>query len=183
MPKRPKVEKAPQKKSIADHGREASNRKKKSTRDALIDAMREMEREIEKNNGLYPFAEDGFVNTQEVLRRAGKSSALLEKSHHKVAGGLKEDVTDWVMRVNGRITGGVRIVRKLIRQEVNEADDRVEAIKQAWTEAELEYIQAREDIVEKDKEITVLKLEISYLKAKLAGANVVQLRPTEREPS
>lgn len=181
MLKRPKVEKTTAK-TIADRGREASAQKKKSTQAAVVDAMREMEREIEKNNGIYPFG-DGQVSLQEVLRRAGKSPAALEKPQHKTPGGLKETVTEWVSRVNGRITGGIRTVRKMITERVNEADERLEQFKQAWTEAELEYIQAREDLVEKDKEITALKREISRLKAELAGANVVQLRPTEREPS
>jgi uncharacterized membrane-anchored protein len=176
-----KAEKAPKKKTIGDHGREASDRKKKSTRDAVINAMRDMEREIERNNGIYPFTADGQLSIQEVLRRAGKSSAALEKPQHKAEGGLKEIVTEWVTRVNGKITGGVRIVRKMITERVNEADERLSAFMQAWSEAELEYIQAKEDMMEKDKEIAQLKRDIERLKAEIAGTNVVQLHLSERE--
>lgn len=170
-----------QTKSIADHGAEASNRKKKTTRDDVIDAMRAMEREIERGNGIYPLAEDGKVSAQEVLRRAGKSSALLEKAHHKVKGGLKETVTDWVAAVNGKISGGVWTVRKMITERVDEADARLKAFKQAWVEAELEYVQAKDDLRLKDKEISALRREVERLELELAGSNVIRLRPADGE--
>ena len=181
MPRQPKAEKAAVSKTIAERGREASAQKKKSTELAVVDAMREIEREIEKNNGIYPFTRDGQISIQEVLRRAGKSPAALEKPQHKSPNGLKETVTEWVEGVNGRITGGVRTVRKIITERVNEADERLKEFKQAWTEAELEYLQAREDIAERDRTIRELKREVERLSADLAGTNVVQLHRPERD--
>ena len=57
---------------IADNGRAVAATRKEGTRHAIERAMREIESDIERNGGIYPYAE-GEVSTAEVLRRTGLS--------------------------------------------------------------------------------------------------------------
>jgi hypothetical protein len=138
-------------------------------------AMKEIERQIEQNQGTYPFTKDGRVSVQEVLRRAGMSAAVLEKPHHKKRGGLNEIVTEWSNGINRKVSGGVKIVRRMIFEQVDEANLRLKAFRQAWVEAELEYIEAQDLIAKSEKVVSALEDEVRRLKEGLEGAQIVSL--------
>lgn len=57
----------------------------------IANALRDIERDVESNNGLYPLNR-GRITQQEVLRRAALSSAFLEKSRNKK---VKAHVAQW----------------------------------------------------------------------------------------
>lgn len=163
MRPRQSLQKITSSKAIAEHGASAARRKLVTTRGLVILAMRDMQKELRRNNWIYPFTEDGRVSIQEVLRRAGKSSAALEKPWHKVAGGLKEKVSNWVARMNRVLPRSVQAFRHLISSRADEADARLHALRQVWVEAELEYIEAGAALLKKDAEILELKAIIARL--------------------
>ena len=156
---------------IGDEGRRVSAGRKASTRERCEAAMRDIQADVEANDGIYPL-NDGRITLQEVLRRAGLSSAALEKPHHR---GFKGEVADWVAGANKRIARGARSIRKAVTARVDDANDEIRAIRQAWTEAELEYVEGRAEVATLTTANAALHREVQRLKAELSGVNVVPL--------
>jgi hypothetical protein len=111
--------------------------------------MKEIEAEVEKNQGLYP-RNRGRITVQEVLRRAGLSSAALEKPQHQ---DLKRAIADWMEGVNTRIAKGAPTIRRMVTDRADAAKSDAREIMQKWTEAELEYAVAREAVARLTEEI------------------------------
>jgi hypothetical protein len=168
---------------LADHGRREAERRALTSAEKIADALRSIERDVESNGGLYPL-NGGRITQQEVLRRANLSPAFLEKSHNKE---LKTLVTQWLARVNSQMLRGVKTIRRAITDRVTEAHDELNMIRQAWTEAELEYIHGQQMIAEANAAITILhqtnaslEKEVTNLKAQLAGNIVGPLNRSDR---
>ncbi|MBX9827483.1 MAG: hypothetical protein K2Y27_21125 [Xanthobacteraceae bacterium] len=133
---------------------------------AVKAAMREIERDIETNGGIYPF-NNGRLTLQELLRRAKKSSAYLEKKSPAIVA-LKRDVRAWLASATGKMIVGAKNIRREVTARVGEASDEVKAIKQAWAEAELEFAEA-------EKTIDKLKQENASLQRRLSEGKIVPL--------
>ncbi|MBO1905299.1 hypothetical protein KHP60_09720 [Microvirga sp. 3-52] len=159
---------------IAKHGEAAAAAKADSTRAAILKAMRQIEADIERYEGIYPYAK-GEVTAAEVLRRARLSSTLLQKPRHR---GLRDEVKAWVDRVQMKLRKGLKVVRRAVTERADAAKDEVRLIRQRWAEAELEYIENANKIDELTKECARLEAENARLKAALAGENV---HPLERK--
>lgn len=162
--------------SIGDEGRRVSAGRKVSTQERCKAAMRDIQADVEANKGIYPF-NDGRITLQEVLRRARLSSAALEKPHHR---SFKGEVGDWVAGANKRITRGARSIRKAVTARVDDANDEIRAMRQTWTEAELEYVEGREEVAALTAGMAALQREVQRLKTELAGRNVIPIT-CERE--
>lgn len=156
---------------IGNEGRRVSARRKATTRERCEAAMRNIQADVEANKGIYPL-NDGRITMQEVLRRADLSSAALEKPHHR---DFKGEVTDWVAGANRRIARGARTIRKVVTERVDDANAEIKAIRQAWTEAELEYVDGRGELAKLTTEKAALMREVQQLRAELAGRNVIPL--------
>jgi uncharacterized membrane protein YccC len=155
--------------AIADRGRAAAAMKIKATGDMIRQAMRLIERDIESNGGVYPYA-DGRVSLQEVIRRAGlRSPAVLEKPRHE---DLKAEVQAWLATVTKRVARGAKVVRRMVTERCLDADQRLRDIKQAVVELELEHV---DEIAERDKRIKALTDEVASLRRQLEGATVLRL--------
>ena len=133
---------------------------------AVKAAMREIELDIETNGGIYPF-NNGRLTLQELLRRAKKSSAYLEKKSPAIVA-LKRDVRAWLASATGKMIVGAKNIRREVTARVGEASDEVKAIKQAWAEAELEFAEA-------EKTIDKLKQENASLQRRLSEGKIVPL--------
>lgn len=133
--------------------------------------MRDIQADVEANKGIYPL-NDGRITLQEVLRRADLSSAALEKPHHSA---FKGEVTDWVVGANKRIARGARTIRKAVTERVDDANAEIKAIRQAWTEAELEYVEGRGEVAKLTTENAALARQVQQLQAELAGRNVIPI--------
>ena len=131
--------------------------------------MRDIERDVERNGGLYPL-NDGRISVQEVLRRAGLSSAALEKEHHR---DLKCRVSAWVAGAAKRVARGARTIRRAVTERVDAAQGALAAHRQAAAEAELEYVEARIELARLTSRNAELEREVERLKIELAGRNVV----------
>jgi hypothetical protein len=163
----------------ANDNRKRGKRRALTGVEKIVNALRGIERDVENNNGLYPL-NGGRITQQEVLRRAALSPAFLEKSRNKQ---VKAHVTQWLVGVNGQILRGAKTIRRTITARVSEITDEVNAIRQAWAEAELEYVHAQQMVLEikvtnaaLEKTNTALKNEVAKLKDQLVGKNVVPLR-------
>ncbi|MCJ2096327.1 hypothetical protein MKK67_28060 [Methylobacterium sp. J-072] len=156
---------------IGNEGRRVSAQRKLSTRERCEAAMRDIQADVEANKGIYPLS-DGRITLQEVLRRAGLSSAALEKRHHH---DFKAEVADWVAGANKRIARGARTIRKVVTERVDEANAEIKAIRQAWTEAELEYVDGRGELAKLTTENAALARQVQQLQAELAGRNVIPM--------
>ncbi|TXM95307.1 hypothetical protein [Methylobacterium sp. WL116] len=148
-----------------------SAKRKATTQERCSDAMRDIQADVEANKGIYPL-NDGRITLQEVLRRADLSSAALEKPHHRA---FKGEVADWVAGANKRIARGARTIRKVVTERVDDANAQIKAIRQAWTEAELEYVEGRDEVATLTTENAKLVREVQHLKAELAGRNVIPI--------
>jgi hypothetical protein len=157
---------------IAGSGREAAARKANNTRHAVVDAMRKIEADIERNEGIYPFA-DGVVSSAEVLRRAGLSAAALQKKQHRE---LRDGVNAWVAGIASKLARGATVVRRAVTERVDDANEEVRRIRQRWVEADLEYTDTTRENADLKNEVAKLKAENAQLRLALAGANVLQIR-------
>lgn len=162
--------------AIATAGRAVAASRKANTYDRCREAMSSMERDIAENGGIYPF-NDGRLTVQEVLRRAKLSKAALEKEHHR---SLKEAVSDWVAQSSRKIARGAKSIRKVVTQRVDDANDQVRQIQQAWAEAELEYIDAQNEIARLTMDNAVLRRELDSLREALSRNAVIPIRGKER---
>ena len=158
--------------TIASAGAMYAGRRAQGTRDRLAQAMRDMELEIERNAGIYPFA-DGEVSTAEVIRRAGLSPTLLQKDRHRSS---RTEVAIWVETVRCAIKRGRKVVRKAVTDRVDVAKREVDVIMQRWTQAELEYADQAIELARLRAECTDLRAENAKLRAALSGGNVLPLR-------
>lgn len=157
---------------IAVSGREAAQRKAKTTRMAVTEAIEAIETDIERNKGIYPFA-NGVVSSAEVLRRAGLSAAALQKQpHHE----LRDEVNAWVAGTASKLARGVKVVRRAVTERVDQANDDIRRIRQRWLEADLVYTDMVLENSKLKQETSRLKAQNAQLKAALAGENVLPMQ-------
>jgi chromosome segregation ATPase len=159
---------------IAAEGTKAAKSKFEASRALIRERMKEMEVEIEKNGGVYPYAA-GRISAAEVLRRSGKSEGYLRKSEPPELVDLRNEVDDWVERVTAAVAAGARVVRKNVTDRVRAAQDELELVKDNYHLAELELSDARAELRTANKTIEELRAENAALMKKLAGKTVVDL--------
>ena len=103
---------------IARDGLIVAAKRRENSIAAICHAIEVIEKETTKNGGIYP-CNDGCINVQEVLRRAKRSSAFLEKKANRQ---LKIQVKTWVAEINGKIVTGADNIRREITARVSDAD-------------------------------------------------------------
>ena len=143
--------------SIAHLGRLGAIKRKESTCQKVFAAMRQIEQEVDIHSGVYPF-NGGRICVQEVLRRAGLSSAALEKARHRE---LRDEVHAWLCRIQKNTANGAKSVRKAVFDSVLGLKLELSALMQQWTEAELRYI---EDQAASQSRIADLERDLSLLR-------------------
>ena len=142
--------------SIATHGRKAAAAKVDNTHARIETAKRAIEKDIERNDGIYPHA-TGKVTAAEVLRRAGLDTALLQKDRHR---NLRIEVNAWVKSVHVRLRRGAKVIRKAVTERVDAARSEADEIRQRWTEAELVYNERGHQLAKLMEENALLKARI-----------------------
>lgn len=160
---------------IAKEGTKAAKAKFERSRAAVRQAMKAIESDIEKNGGIYPFA-DGRLSTAEVLRRAGKSEAYLRKTGSEELTSLKKEVDAWVDRVLSAIGSGVRIVRRNITARMQSINVELHLLRQAYAEAELEHSETLRALASAQREVSDLKARNDSLMRELSSKTVIDLR-------
>ena len=163
---------------IATEGAKAAKRKAAASREAIEQAIAEIEADVEKNKGIYPLAE-GRISRMEVLRRAGKSPSYLNKSDDHIVE-LRRDVDAFVDRARKRSIQGAKSIRKTVLDREEAARDEADIIRQAWHEAELEHVETLTELEKARREIKELQAANTSLLKQLSDKTVVDL-PTRRK--
>jgi hypothetical protein len=123
--------------AIAEAGRTVASERHIKSAKTLNDAMKMIEDDVQANGGIYPLNK-GVISIQELLRRAGKSAGYLEKKNARIVA-LKADVTKWIDSINSKVVRGAKFIKRTVTERVDEANEEIREIRQARTEAELEY--------------------------------------------
>lgn len=142
----------------------------------LRQAMTSIEREIEQNEGLYPF-NAGRLTKAELCRRAGVDDQTLQNPTHKAT--TNKMVDDWLKRVREVVTQGRTVVRRAVTERANHWKQEHSRIANAYLLAELEHNERLLEVTVLNDEVATLKQENSELRdivVKLGGANVVSIR-------
>lgn len=156
---------------IAARGAAVAEQRANDTVDAVRNAMRKIELDIEANDGLYPYA-GGEISTAEVLRRAGKSDTALQKPRHRE---FRDEVNAWVEEIRGKVRKGAKVVRRAVTERATAAEDELRMLRQRWVEAELEYVETASRVAVLEQRCALLEDENASLRLKATGANVVPI--------
>jgi hypothetical protein len=162
--------------AIADRGKvEASARKAKTC--AKIDAaMRQIEREIDENGGLYPH-NAGRLSQQELLRRARLSSAALQKRTHQA---LRNQVNAWLRQISKRSVTGSENIRANIASRITQARGEKDTILVRWHEAELEHAIGQEELAKERNRVAELEREVERLRCLLSASSKSSLHMIQK---
>jgi hypothetical protein len=168
----PTGEKAPKRRRSADfvdQGRKAAARKAATTIEKLVRAKRAIEIDLERYDGVYPYA-GGRLTAEEVLRRAGLNRALLQKPRHA---DLKSDLKAWLLEIKKKQLKGKKIVRKAVTERADNAEGEINQIRQRWVEAELEFIEQANEIARLNRKCAELEKEIQVLRSAVKSGQEV----------
>jgi hypothetical protein len=157
--------------NIAAHGASSAAKSAGQTLAKLRSAMINIEADIERNDGLYPYS-NGEVTTAEVLRRAGLSEALLQKARH---GQTRREVAVWVARIRKRIVLGAKVVRKAVSERSEAAEAQVREVLQRLTETELEYVESLRRISELEQMCAHLQAQLDRVRTSPGPGNIVDI--------
>lgn len=159
-------------KKTQDNGEDCVNKKPEAPRELLANAeertqsfikdvrkaMTDIELEIGKNDGIYPF-NGGRLSAREVCRRAGVSYQTLQGPLHKDT--TRQEVNSWVKRVLQDTFRGAKNVRRAVTDRATSWKERHDAIAQNYHKNKLEMIVLRKKIVELEGENEALRKQIS----------------------
>jgi|GEM_PF-1441369 len=164
---------------IAGEGTKAAKAKFAASRDLIRRGMRDIETDIERNDGVYPHA-NGTVSMAEVLRRAGKSEAYLRKKQPPQLVELKDEVEVWVARVTQAMAAGAKVVRRKITERVDRVQGELAQVRQNYIASEILLSETQADLEKAEKKIAELEARNAALLKELAGKTVIDLRPRRK---
>ncbi|WP_421558058.1 hypothetical protein [Pseudomonas canadensis] len=140
----------------------------------LRNAMIEIEKDIELNEGLYPF-NGGRLSLAEVCRRAGVHKITLQGDVHKET--TKVVVKEWLASLDKKLFGGSKTVRKRVNESADEWRVRYFDLARKYNELYAIEILSRDTKIKAAlTKIIELEAEVSKLQEQLASTKVVVLR-------
>lgn len=159
--------------AIAEAGRTVARKRHIKSAKTVHDAMKMIEDDVQANGGIYPL-NNGVISIQELLRRAEKSAGYLEKKSDRIVA-LKADVTKWIANTNSKIVRGAKFIKRTVTERVDEANEEVNEIRQAWTEAELQYWVTQDKLKAAQATIADLQKQNASLLAQNSATKVVAI--------
>lgn len=120
-------------------------------------AMAAMAKEVEENDGLYPY-NGGRINQSEVCRRAGISKVTLQGKTHRTT--TKVEIDKWVAHAQKCVVLGNKSVRRAITERADSWKAAHEAIANQYNLAELELVDAKQRIKELEEENETLRVHL-----------------------
>jgi chromosome segregation ATPase len=162
---------------IAQAGTAHAKEKHLASKTSLKETMLKIEREIDANAGIYPY-NDGKLTVVELLHRAGKSSAYLQKRTPKIKA-LKTEVNSWIKRIKGQIAAGAPSVRREVNERVKVANKQIDEIRQAYSESELQLTRVTAELADANRKISELEKKNTGLLKQLAGNVVAPIKPVQ----
>lgn len=106
----------------------------------LRNAQRNIEAEIDANDGLYPF-NGGRISQAELCRRADVSPVTLSTDAHRET--TRRMVMEWIERIQSKAITGQKSVRKAVTDRVEDWKRQHAAIRDNYRLAELELMEMR----------------------------------------
>lgn len=140
-------------------------------------AMADIELEIEKNLGVYPF-NGGRLTQAEVCRRAGIHKITLQGKAHKATTRLTIDT--WLASVNKKTLSGAKAVRKAVTERADNWKDLYLAAARQTDLYRIEAIAQNEAIDQAQKRIAELEAENLQLRSELSAGRVVPITRTRK---
>jgi chromosome segregation ATPase len=165
--------------SIAQAGTAYAKEKHLESKISLQKMMRKIESEIDANVGIYPY-NDGKLTVDELLQRARKSPAYLQKKTPKIRM-LKIEVNAWIKRIRAQIASSAPSVRREVNERVKIASKQLDEIRQNYHESELQLTRLTAELADATRKIGDLEKKNTELLKQLAGNAVVPLRPEQRK--
>lgn len=135
-------------------------------------AMRDMELEIEQNDGLYPL-NGGRLSAAEVCRRAEVNPITLHAPKHKET--TRKLVEKWIEKISSKVVQGVKRVRRTVTDRADSWKQAHDEIATAYHIGKLEVVNLKAALHEAEKRIKALEETNATLVAqldKLSSSNV-----------
>lgn len=120
----------------------------------LRDAQREIEKEIDANEGIYPY-NGGRISQAELCRRAEVSQVTLSTPAHRDT--TREMVEEWLARIRNASITGRKSVRRTVTDRADEWKRQHADIAENYRIAELEMLKMRRELKKLRNENDVLR--------------------------
>lgn len=135
-------------------------------------ALTAMERDIDENDGVYPF-NSGRLSQAEVCRRAGISNVTLCTASHRET--THKTVVEWLARLRVSSTVGCRSVRRSVVERVDEWKRAHACVAQSYHLAELEHLEMQRKFEELEKTVAELRSVNESLAKALSDAHAPKI--------
>jgi len=139
-----------------------TDRERELVRAKLRKAQEQIERDLQENEGIYPFNK-GRLTQAELCRRASIGMATLQGPAHKDA--ARKEVNAWLDGVKKRALQGHRKVRRAVTDRTDVLKQAYQELQSGWAVAELVYIEAQHRIAKLEEELVALHEELAVLRA------------------
>lgn len=160
-------------------GLEAYSKGRSQALSAKLDnAMKSIELEIEKNDGIYPL-NGGRLSQAELCRRAGIGKAVLQGESHKKTTLVK--VNKWLDGIRKRQISGSKVVRKTVTDRADDWKQRYELAANHSNLYHLQMVTLQNRLERANARITELEAENLKLYSDLSHGKVVRM-PKPKKP-
>ena len=140
-------------------------------------AMKEMELDIQKSEGIYPF-NGGRITVAEVCRRAGISNMTLQAPSHRDS--TKVVVEEWIKKLTVRLTTGAKIVRRAVTDRAEEWKRVHDEIATAYHIDHLTLVNVRSELDDAQRRIRELEELNATLIEQLRNVSGLNVTPIKR---
>jgi hypothetical protein len=172
--------------TIAERGAIRAQNLALATQGEFRTIMALIETEIEANDGVYPF-NNGRVTADELIKRANKSKAILQKPQHKSF--KMKEVDPFLKRCVDRAGRRRADVRKTVNELARQEGVKLRAMQNKFALRECEYDNANRKRAKAEAEAKKISIEnellqsrlrecerrIAELTIQLSGSNIVRL--------
>lgn len=144
----------------------------------LKKAMGVIEKEIEMNDGIYPF-NGGRISLSEVCRRAGVHKITLQGASHKTT--TKPFVEAWIAGIGKALLSGRKTVRKAVTARADDWKARYFDVARQLNEIyAIEVIAKQQALDIATSRISELEAEVNRLRAELSDGKIRPLRTLKK---
>jgi chromosome segregation ATPase len=139
-------------------------REQERVRARIKKAQAQIEREIEENEGIYPFNK-GRVSQAELCRKAQIGMATLQGPVHRDT--TRIEINGWLARLKTQMIHGHRRVRRTVTDRAEEWKQAFRELQDGWAVAELDFIEQTARIQELESELARMRQEIATAQEEL----------------
>ncbi len=141
-------------------------------------ALRAIERDIEDNEGIYPY-NGGRLSLAEVCRRAGIHKVTIQSPKHRLT--TRHLVEQWLSRTKTTLTTGKKVVRRNVADRANQWKEKFVRAARWIDQYHREDTERAMELAELKAENRELRKEIIRLQTRQHSGTVTVLRPDKEE--